>query len=507
MNFLKKHWRVIVCVVIGVFLCASVFAMHGQFNSPDERAYNEMIRSSVAGQGFSIDAPPENAWLSYPLFPRSMQPVGTEIKPVGFVGLPFIYGIIAGFAGNWIVVYLTIIAFFVGAWGWWQITKEFFGKEIAQISVWLYVLHPALLYYTVRGLYPNVLLVSAVIFAIAAALQAYQAWGKNWQTGAWAIASLLSAAVAILVRPPEAFVVFALVAGAAYLFGTARIKLLGKFSLITFFVLGGIGWFMRHVGALSGAYPFLRDSSPWGILFPFGIHLRLVAHNVWRFIFKLFWPWMLLFAAGIILERKNLFAIQEWSPRMRAFIFVAKLSCLWLFLAYGSWQLADNPSNAAAVTIGISYVRYWLLFFIMATPFMAMAIVKQKKYIVWIFAILILCSAWRVWTGVDGLGAVIAENRSAAVVVPEVQKLLPPGTVLAVRTWDKHFFPVVPVLQPFPQEMRAVTAAHELLTHQVPVFAFIDTAKDVDLLWLATNNLHVRLIKTFGNQSLYELTQ
>ena len=515
------HWQYGGMALLAITLGALIFFMRGQYNSPDERA-NDLFARTWAHEGvLSYPAAVQNAGLSYPLFPRSTQPVGELLRPVGFIGMPLVLGTLARIFGDGALPYITLIVFFLGAGAWWFITHRVFGKEIADVSVWLYLLHPALVYYSVRGLYPNMMLLCMVLIAVACAMRAYEIWKKRggivWQFFVWCAAAGFATMIALLVRPPEALVMFGLVASAAMVFGEKKVRRVGATIILALCAIALLGWFARRVGALSGAYPFLRDSSLFGILFPFGIDVGLIWHNCIHFIVRLFWPWVLLSTAGVLWWAYEAYRTRTWPRMILAYLWVVVPASLWLFAAYGSWRINDNPADPHAVTIGISYVRYWLPHFLFRMPFAVILVfaLRERFFPYWskqkVAAILVLTlglfGAWRMWSGVDGMGAVLKENQEAKKVVAEVVQMMPPHGVLAVRAWDKHFFPLVPVLQPFPKELHTFTAVHELRKKNIPVLAFIAALNETDVWWLATNGLHAREIKKFGSHILYEITE
>ncbi|MCX6781394.1 MAG: hypothetical protein NT003_04775, partial [Candidatus Magasanikbacteria bacterium] len=162
------------------------------------------------------------------------------------------------------------------------------------------------------------------------------------------------------------------------------------------------------------------------------------------------------------------------------------------------------------------YVRYWLPIFVFATPFIAWLFVKilEKKnfnddharlYARIFVGIFVALGFWRAIIGVDGLNAVAAEVRSGRVIVRQVEAQVPQNAVLAVRTWDKHFFPDRAILQPFPSDVRALAAVKELRSKGVAVYAFIEALTPTDENWLRDNGLVASMINVYGTQRLYAL--
>jgi hypothetical protein len=185
--------------------------------------------------------------------------------------------------------------------------------------------------------------------------------------------------------------------------------------------------------------------------------------------------------------------------------FFAILSA-WLFALYGSWVFSDNLKDPNAVTMGVSYVRYWLPFFVLSLPFVAIALEKiSMQFRILCVAALIVFGVWRALFGMEGLLWVTREVVASRKMAEEVLEFVPKNGVIAVRAWDKYFFPERSVLQPFPRDPRTFAAARELLARKTPLFALIETMKEADRLWMRDNGFALAAVQTFGFNTLYEV--
>ena len=130
--------------------------------SPDETA-NAIFAESFAHDGTLFLYEPLDPLVENSLFPRSTAAIDGRIVPVGFVGLPAWYGIKMRVLGEWILPFLTAIAAMIAVFLWRAIVTRFAGPRVGWWAAILLALHPAWIYYTARGLLPNVLFVSLLI--------------------------------------------------------------------------------------------------------------------------------------------------------------------------------------------------------------------------------------------------------------------------------------------------------------------------------------------------------
>lgn len=490
----------------GIFfiVCSAfIFTFYRGVNSPDESANKLFAQTwSKSAELFVPVATPHPD--AYPLFARSTVPTARGVAPSGFIGIPIIYGTISGLLGDWSLMYLTVFFTAVASLAWWYVCRHIFGESIAAISFWLFLFQPAVLYYSVRGLFPNMVVLDFIIIAVAAAWH----WWLH-RTGAMAALAVVGALAAIAVRPPEAMVLFGLCALSAAVWGDLALRR-AACKAGGAVVLGAIIFFLvRFFGAVPGGYQFLQGN----LFFPFGIHLAVTFLNVSKFIVWLFAPWVIVSTTGLIWWVYQAIRHKKIDRLVLAYLTVVVPASMWLFVLYGSWQFSDNPADPSAITLGASYVRYWLPHLVFRLPFAAVLLLAATSYFHWnerravrIFLVcVVVAGILRAVVGADGLWQVGREVRTARLTVAAVLQKVPPNAVLAVRAWDKHFFAQRAVLQPFPREVRAVSAARELKERGVPVWAFIESLNKNDERWLAYHKVRAVPRELFGPHTLYEI--
>jgi hypothetical protein len=125
------------------------------------------------------------------------------------------------------------------------------------------------------------------------------------------------------------------------------------------------------------------------IILPFGFHPNNMKFTIYNFIFKLIWWYsiaLLISLIFIFIKRKKI-QKEHW-----LYIGLWSFLSIFLFVYYGSWLFFDNP-DPRAVTIGSSYLRYMLPYFVFGIPLIAWALSKikfRKKYFNNLIIILIL---------------------------------------------------------------------------------------------------------------------
>lgn len=492
---IPKHIAVALLLFISITVFFS-FRAHQNVNSPDEAANLNFAKSWRSDTRLFVKNSVDQT-KAYPLFPRSTAPIGSGVVPTGFVGLPIIFGSISILLGLWSIFYLSIFFTSIAAIGWWYLVKNIFSRKVADISVWLFLFHPAVLYYSVRGLFPNMILVDLLIVAAAAGWYAYVHRAR-----AMMVLSGSALLGAIMVRPPEALITVVLFLTVLYVWGSNHTRTMSKKIMFGVVVIAGLMLLARTKNWLPGGYRFLNSNSVFGMLFPFGFHLSRIAHAGYYFVVKLFLPLTIFSVAGISIAARELRA----DKKLIAYGSFFALLSAWLFALYGSWVFSDNLKDVNAVTMGVSYVRYWLPFFVLSLPFIAVALEKiSVRLRILCVVALIVFGVWRALFGMEGLLWVTSEVNASHKTEQEILTRIPKNSVIAVRAWDKYFFPERSVLQPFPRDPRTFGAARELLNRKAPLFAFIETMKESDRLWMRDNGFVLTAIEIFGFNTLYEV--
>ena len=198
------------------------------------------------------------------------------------------------------------------------------------------------------------------------------------------------------------------------------------------------------VPVAASANGIVTAATPAASLLPFGFHPHLALVNAWNY-FLMFWYVTLPALAGFVL------VLIHWKRRSRgeraetAFAFVLTG---WVVTFYGSWLVRDRY-DVADVTIGTSYVRYFLPALVIAAPFAARGILALadrigKPRLIAALALVIIAALSlyaTVWQGDESL---LAVRRTLAIDETKTQILLPlvpPNATLLTERFDKLLFP------------------------------------------------------------------
>ncbi len=469
-GFLRPE-PLLVCAIIMAFIITvglSIWSRSGHlvFDSPDALVNYHFSRfwSETGTLTFPASGVPGYEYV----VPRSAKVAGASIVPAGFWGLPFFYGSLNVLFPSLLLPYWTLIFAVIGLLAWYWLWKKVWSIPAAIIILALTAFHPAWWYYSFRSLLPNVLFCSLVMIA---SLLWYQFLnGSRRCRWTLTMASLVTS-LALIVRPSEiiwlapvvAFVIYRQKISRTYWFGLA----VGLLALILIWlainsqVYGQLAAFAYNLQALPG-------KSLW---LPFGFHPRLIWNTVWNYGFTFFLAHSLLAIVGlyVILRSSN-----AW--RNLYFTSVLIISVV-LPLYYGSWILSDNP-EPGAVTIGSSFVRYFLPIYILLTPAIAAVLLQTGKwvgkfqYLVAgvVIVVLMLVSSGRVLyqpgEGVISLRQELCKYQSVGQQVVDTTE--PEAIILTPRS-DKLIWPYRRVITPSGDDgyLRAIPG---ILKEGVPVY-------------------------------------
>jgi len=395
-KWLKNNQPVFVLAVIGIacFFVYSFLAFSAPkeiFNSPDETA-NYVFSCGYARDSMGL-AEPDNPKVQGMIHPRSATSnIAGNIVPGYFLGMPILLGFIGQYFGCKIIPFIvpiisaiTPIFFYFGL-------KKIFEKEIALISSLLLYFHPIFIYYTAKSLMPNILFIDFLIISLALVLCAqYKKGIKNYFKAQPLIFYFLSGlflGLALSIRPSEFFWIFFLYL-ILFLFRIHKINWPGLvlgISAIAIAILptlilnkdlyGGyfqLGYNTRLLNIdLAQANPasFLTSIFSFSVLFPFGIKIydsiNVFINYFWRFLgwYNLFLiPGLIAFIAYLF-EKKKI-----WSYKL-IYLAATLIVSAYLIFYYGGYVFFDH-TVANKITIGTSYLRYWMPIFILILPFMA----------------------------------------------------------------------------------------------------------------------------------------
>jgi hypothetical protein len=232
--------------------------------------------------------------------------------------------------------------------------------------------------------------------------------------------------------------------------------------------------------------------------------------------------WTVLVACGLValaLEwRKNRVAGRALEAPVRAMIWVAAVSSAWLILFYGSWTIHDNP-DPNAVTIGSSYLRYWLPIYVFSTlPVAWLAAraadilggLRGRAFLAFFLMLAALSGATDVFCAPqEGLLATRAGIRSDREKAEVIFGATPADSVIVVDRADKYLFPERRVMVPLRSE--STYAALGALKRRVSLYYFGITFPEQDLEWLRSVKLPplglgIEPVLTVREETLYRFT-
>lgn len=508
----SKPIIVLACIAMGFFYLTSwLGAPPGAiWNSPDETANAFWIervsgqeplrvREFIVGIGAGV------------VHPRSFNVNGTALVPGSFPGLFLLYGGLSFFTGFPISAMTALLTLFAGL-AFFALLRRLFDEKVAFWSSVFFFFHPAILYYTGRGLFHNMLFIDLLIFAVAFFI--LRPFSKKLGSVNW-IDSVFAGILfgfAIITRASEApWVLLSALAFLPFL-GVGRWKRVGhvilggllplfillSFNASTYGSLLGSGYAIPSpvqevtTGLVEGNALASEVQSVSASLLPFGFHPRLIVLHGMDYGLEIFW-WFSL--AGILGLTVFFMSWCTQDKKKRMYFYVTGAITIWLLVFYGSWFVRDHY-DPTRVTIGTSYVRYFLPIYILTLPWVVqglmwigerithtMALKKiQTGRVMVVFAILFALLSFRVaiTEGDESLLAVRATlqsnlekkniilkaiDKKAVVMTERFDKLLFPEHMNIIPIMDETAFQTVPVILNYaPVYWYGVTPSEELLS-------------------------------------------
>ncbi len=194
--------------IVGLFLAYSVLPLTApaMSNSPDEAA-NRYFSMLFAQTGKLYDFRSANLFLEDLAFPRSMRVIDSFIVPVGFVGLPVLFGLMGKVAGVDVLPFMTPLAAVLGVLGLGLLTSHVWGRKIGWVTAAIVASHPIWWYETARTFQPNVLFLSFIIWALYFLVVGpiERRYDNRLGTMIDSMLSGLLVGLALAVRPSEAY--------------------------------------------------------------------------------------------------------------------------------------------------------------------------------------------------------------------------------------------------------------------------------------------------------------
>jgi len=428
MNILKKKLHYVLLAILAVlfFLTTSYFNYKTQefqkptgegfdfvkWTSPDETA-NYVFTKYYAQENKLIIRENYNLIASDIMRPRSFRSDHGDIKPVSFLGIILVYGSIAKVFSYRVIPFLTPLFASFGLIFFYLLVRKIFNKENALMSTFLLAFFPPYVYYTIRSMFHNVLFTVFLIIGLYFGFKMVERYEgskkKTIMLGLFfAMLSGLFFGLSIITRTSELMWILPML----LIIWVLNIKKIGIWRLpvflgFVFVALLPVLYYnsILYSSPLSGGYSemnssiqALKDSGAQivkttvsgsfenysGIvskiketLFYFGIHPRQSARMFLYYFVEMF-DWLFwLGSAGVLL-----FIARFKKSRKEQWVFLLSWLSISFILViyYGSWTFYDNP-DPRSHTIGNSYTRYWLPFYLGMIPFFVYLITQVTRWI------------------------------------------------------------------------------------------------------------------------------
>ena len=428
------------------------------FNSPDETA-NATFASTFARHGDLELREPLNLEFDGIVHPRAVAVVGDRLVPGSFIGLPVLYGLIGRLVGESVIVFLTPLVAALVLLGLWWLYRGVFGASAAAVAVVLVAAFPGWWTYAARSMFHNVLFVSL----LAAAVVLWWRWLARAVSPPWlGVAAAVVTALALWVRPSESVWVLPALAAIIATIPQQRPRRdwwwVAMAFVVTAVLLLAVSWW-THGNPLGSGYALPGASvaaapaqGTAAVLLPFGFHPRRAFNRLVDYTLGLF-PWLLWPAlVGWLLS------LGRWHvlPRVqRRYLVLTTAIGAYLALYYGSWQFSDHL-DPTAVTLGTSYIRYWLPLYLLALPYAALSAQlalqrwgqrSRRGALALLVALATVTSAQVTLRGGDeSLTAVAARIGEYYDQRAAVLRRVEPNAVVVTERHDKVFFPTLAVV-------------------------------------------------------------
>lgn len=534
----------------------------GTFISPDENAaftFAEVWRND----GELAVAEELNTTLGGIVHPRSVVAVGGALVPGSFFGMPLLAGTIGRFVGAHGMLLVTPFLAVLAVLAWRSVVYRLFGdNRLATLAAVALAVFPPFWYYAARSMMHNVAFVAFLIFgAWFVIAKPFSRVGENRSRRLLEfLFAGICVGIALMMRTAEVIWVVAAVGG---LFAakqsaisnqrTAATHLPSTIYLVTAFASGAImmlallalvqasvygspfvnGYTVQNaVSAAPQEVQFALAETPaetifekvGAVLLPFGFHEFAIAKNVWHFGLALF-PWMTVLAAvGIASSQWPVARRQPGSEPLnpghwplqkktwRVLLTLLVVLAAWLGVVYGSWSFNDNP-DPFAVTLADSHVRYWLPLFVLATPFIALALQKLTTRKAWLLvpvtAAVVVLSWSLVFLGDDGLLASRKELFESAAKRDAVLLATEETSIVIVDRADKFLWPHRSVVVPLRSESTFAAMPDMVALGSVYYFGIPFPADDLAHLndvQLAPLGLRIDIVAPVDDEALYRIS-
>lgn len=353
-----------------------------RFNTPDE-VMNFHFTNIFVDENKMYYIEPYNLIANGVVFPRWTKPLGDKITLGTFQGIILIYGSIAKVFSKFVIPFLTPLFAIIGVLFFYGIIKLIFDRKIALISSILMLIFPGFIYYASRTMFHNILFFSLLLGGLYFLIKLFYFKDNKY---IYAILTGLFFGLSLITRTSEIVWVLLIV---LIILGFNFKKIRWKYLLISsvIFILCFIP-VLSNNKALYGSYlatgysrvvsENLEEIShaeqiglAEAILLPFGFHPRvIVTHSIYKYFIQLFYFWIILFILGLVWFFKS-----KKTKNQKMYFWFFSISSIFILIYYGSWFFQDSL-DPKLVSIGSSYVRYFLPIYIFALPFIGFLLVK-----------------------------------------------------------------------------------------------------------------------------------
>lgn len=493
-NMKKKQiiFYFLVILVLGNFLYLyNYLNIHNSsqpliFNSPDETSNYFFTENFAENNNFQKQFNYLN--INPEIHPRSIRVMGDKLVLNSFIGLPLIHGLIAKIFGNNIVIYLTSIFSIIGVIFFYLLIKELFNKKTAIISSLLLLILPSYWYFSTRGMMHNILFIMLLIISLYFFVLSIKK-GKTIHYGL----SALFLGLTIMTRTSEiiwiGIIYLALIMALRYKINWKKF-IIGV--IVFLIIITPLFYFNRqnYGSAISPAYidnkaQIQTTSLISKILLPFGFHPNNIKYTMYNFIFKLIWWYnvLLLLALVLLFIKRKKIKQKQW-----LYVFLWIFVTIFLFIYYGSWLFFDNP-NPKSITIGSSYLRYLLPYFVFSIPLISWFLTKIKFSKKWVNNLIIILIISFVFINSylivmkcpeEGIVKIsndlkIYQNRTKLIIANTE-----PNSVITTSRADKYIFPYRNVLY-LEYEPYYYNNFNSILDENIPLYYFGFKFNDKDM--------------------------